>query len=59
MKISLNPYAFQRYVNKKLYYKQIMFTKEINGFNKTLNAEQNSIEVALIPHDRNNQHIIL
>jgi hypothetical protein len=51
-KIPLNLYAFQRYVNNKLYYKQIMFTRENIGFNKTLNAEQNSIEVALIPHVR-------
>jgi len=29
---------------------QIMFTKENTGFNKILNAELNSIEVALIPH---------
>jgi hypothetical protein len=59
MSKKLIPYVFQPCVNDKYNFKQIMFTKILNSTKKKkkLNAKQNSIEVALIPHVRYIQHI--
>jgi hypothetical protein len=56
MKIPLNPYAFQQYVNK-IILKINYVHRGKNWIQQRLNTKQNSIEVALIPHVKFIQHI--